>query len=330
MKVSVVMTTYNGENYVYEQLRSIYQQTRKPDEVLICDDCSTDKTTLIIQDFIQNKKLDNWRLTVNSENKGWQKNFVDTLREADGEYVFFSDQDDIWYNDKIEAMLNVMQKHPEILCLSGKMTTIDGNGDVFLGRNIFSNQNNTNHLDKCEFSLNFNTAIMQGCTMCIARKLADMIALIGINDFAHDVQACRLGILMEGTYIFDRPVIYYRLHDNNTSGVVADINFGSSNLQNRMDSINGSIIWLERLSEFSKSQNLLDTEKIAAVQNTISFQKLRAQFLSDKNIIALIKLLKYRKYYTGFSMYVGDFSYAFHINKITGKILWYMKKLIKI
>lgn len=63
MKVSVVMATYNGEGYIYEQMLSICHQTMPPDEVVIFDDCSKDQTVAVIRDFIESHGLGNWKLT---------------------------------------------------------------------------------------------------------------------------------------------------------------------------------------------------------------------------------------------------------------------------
>ena len=104
MKISVVMTTYNGEKYVEEQLDSIRVQTRKADEVLIFDDQSSDKTVKIIQHYIDDNKLNNWKITVNAVNKGWRKNFFDGIQETSGDVIFLCDQDDIWVPDKIEKI----------------------------------------------------------------------------------------------------------------------------------------------------------------------------------------------------------------------------------
>ena len=109
MKVSVVLSSYNGEQDIIEQLRSIDGQTRQPDEVLICDDCSTDGTADLVQNYIEKKRLKNWKLIVNKKNKGWRKNFIDGILASTGDLIFTSDQDDIWREDiKIIVMaLNV-------------------------------------------------------------------------------------------------------------------------------------------------------------------------------------------------------------------------------
>ena len=70
MLVSVAVATYNGERFILKQLESIYNQTEAADEVIICDDCSTDKTVEICKDFIKKRSLSNWRISVNEKNAG--------------------------------------------------------------------------------------------------------------------------------------------------------------------------------------------------------------------------------------------------------------------
>lgn len=73
MKISLLMATYNGENYILEQLKSIYNQTVNPDEVLIADDVSNDRTVELIERFIEQHDLKNWKLMINSSNKGYKE-----------------------------------------------------------------------------------------------------------------------------------------------------------------------------------------------------------------------------------------------------------------
>ncbi|ETC93298.1 hypothetical protein T481_01650 [Enterococcus faecalis PF3] len=102
---TVVMATYNGEKNILEQLDSLKNQSKKIDEVLIWDDCSTDSTVKIIENFISENKLgETWHLKINTENLGWRKNFFNLLNAATKEIVFTCDQDDIWDASKIEVM----------------------------------------------------------------------------------------------------------------------------------------------------------------------------------------------------------------------------------
>lgn len=108
-KVSVVMCTYNGAKYIREQLDSILNQTYPIFEIIIQDDCSTDDTVEILNDFkqsIQLKKNIEVHVYVNEKNIGYNRNFLSAFMRAKGEFIACSDQDDIWYPEKIEKQIN--------------------------------------------------------------------------------------------------------------------------------------------------------------------------------------------------------------------------------
>ena len=118
MKVSIVLCSYNGEKYIEEQLDSLRVQTRPADEVMIFDDRSTDRTVKIVQDFIRKYELSGWSIEVNSENKGWKRNFMEGMQKASGDLIFPCDQDDVWMMNKIEKMSEIIEKNNNILLLT--------------------------------------------------------------------------------------------------------------------------------------------------------------------------------------------------------------------
>jgi glycosyltransferase involved in cell wall biosynthesis len=108
LTTSVVMCTYNGEQFIEDQLLSIENQDKKPDELLIADDKSTDRTVEIIRAYAQNSKL-KIRLFINDTNLGFTKNFEKILSKAVYDLIFFADQDDIWYPNKVSSICNVFE-----------------------------------------------------------------------------------------------------------------------------------------------------------------------------------------------------------------------------
>lgn len=127
MTVSVCMGLYNGEKYIEKQLNSILGQTRKADEVILCDDCSADGTAENVRRFIEKNGLqDSWRLYCNEENKGYPGNFYDAMSLCTGDVVFLADQDDIWANCKLERMCSVLEQHPGARAVACKFGLIDG------------------------------------------------------------------------------------------------------------------------------------------------------------------------------------------------------------
>lgn len=108
--ISIAMTTYNGARFVEAQLRSILEQTRQPDEIVICDDGSRDDTVNIIRRIIKTSGTDRIRLIENEQNLGYIRNFYKAISLTKGDYVFLADQDDIWHRDKIEKSMAVMER----------------------------------------------------------------------------------------------------------------------------------------------------------------------------------------------------------------------------
>ena len=107
--ISVILCTYNGEKYIKKQIDSILMQSVCPDEIIICDDNSTDRTCEIINN-INDKRI---ILHCNKNNYGVTRNFSNGLMLCNGEYIFLSDQDDVWEHDKVEKMLRIFQQNKD-------------------------------------------------------------------------------------------------------------------------------------------------------------------------------------------------------------------------
>lgn len=100
--VSVVLCSYNGEQFIREQIDSILNQTYPILELIIQDDASCDKTFEIVNEYRFDPRV---KIYQNEKSLGFSQNFFRALFKAKGEYIAFSDQDDIWVSDKIEKML---------------------------------------------------------------------------------------------------------------------------------------------------------------------------------------------------------------------------------
>lgn len=110
---SVALATYNGENYISAQLNSIANQTHLPNELVICDDLSTDRTLELIKTFSQTAPFP-VRLHTSQKRLGYIKNFEKAAALCGGDVVFFCDQDDIWVPQKIEIVISVFSREPEV------------------------------------------------------------------------------------------------------------------------------------------------------------------------------------------------------------------------
>ena len=112
MSISIAMAVYNGERFIREQLESFLGQTRLPDELVVSDNASADRTVEIVREFAARAPFP-VRLFINESNLGVTKNFERAIRECTGDIIFLSDCDDVWYPDKLQAMEEALARCPE-------------------------------------------------------------------------------------------------------------------------------------------------------------------------------------------------------------------------
>ena len=106
MRISIAMATYNGSKHLQEQLDSLLCQTRQPDELVVCDDGSTDSTLEILEQYTKKFECDVIILS-NQSNIGVYRNFERAISKCTGDIIFLSDQDDVWSKEKIEQIERV-------------------------------------------------------------------------------------------------------------------------------------------------------------------------------------------------------------------------------
>lgn len=111
--VSVAMTTYNGEKFLREQIDSILNQTYQNLEIVICDDCFTDGTFGILEEY--ERRDSRIKLRRNERNLGFIKNFEQAVSLCTGEFIALSDQDDIWEPWKLEESVKNIEGY-DLLC----------------------------------------------------------------------------------------------------------------------------------------------------------------------------------------------------------------------
>ncbi len=137
-KVSVVICTFNGETFLKEQLDSIFAQTYPLYEVIIRDDCSTDHTWNIIEQYCLRYPV-LIKCFRNDHNIGYWLNFKLGILQAQGDYIAFSDQDDIWMPNKIETLLHVIGK--KMLAISNSKIldkSLSNRDSLFQQKDIYS------------------------------------------------------------------------------------------------------------------------------------------------------------------------------------------------
>ena len=122
--ISIALAVYNGARFISEQLASFAGQTRLPDELVVCDNCSTDRTVEIVRNFASGSPFP-VRLYVNEQNLGAGRNFGRAMSECAGDIIFLSDCDDVWYPDKLRVMTQVLQATPEVALVECDADVVD-------------------------------------------------------------------------------------------------------------------------------------------------------------------------------------------------------------
>ena len=103
-RVSIVMCTCNGAEYIQQQLDSLFRQTLPFYELVVQDDCSDDETCAIVEQCAADHPERRIRLFRNHKRKGWQRNFLTAVVHCEGDFVAWCDQDDVWHDDKLQVL----------------------------------------------------------------------------------------------------------------------------------------------------------------------------------------------------------------------------------
>lgn len=159
--ISVVLASYNGEKYIKRQIDSIIIQLGANDELIISDDGSTDRTLDIVREMSKN---DSRIKVINGPRKGYNKNFENAINYACGDYIFISDQDDIWLPNKVSCIISEFIKNPSIMCIRHDCKVIDDNGNVLIESYNDFRKSNTN------YRKNIIKNTFTGCCMCVKRE----------------------------------------------------------------------------------------------------------------------------------------------------------------
>lgn len=219
MKISIALCTYNGEKFIREQLQSLFDQTLKPNEIVVSDDGSKDNTLKIVQEF-SNKGIIPIRILENKENLGVFKNFEHCIKECKGDIVFTCDQDDYWMPTKLEKHIQEHIKHPNA-------NLVYSNAEVVINTldNVLCPLWEPKQIaDKLKGKASFTSLVVKGqsiagCCMSFKRDFFESILPIPDKIYHDDwiaTSACLCGEII-GINEF---LIKYRQHSNNVVGIV--------------------------------------------------------------------------------------------------------------
>lgn len=236
MKISVVITVYNLEEFVSDAIQSVLEQSYKPYEILVIDDFSTDRSADIVRKF---KDIRYIRMPKNS---GVLSATLDGIKHANGDIITFLDGDDIWHTEKLAEILNVFQNEKDVIMITHNYEIINREGKL-TGAIDLTKRNIKNITidkpDKMELSRRIKNSILSykgiwlGSAYCFRRSAFDLNAFenfIDSFDIPHFRKLCYQDhpiahyIIHNNDrdkliYLINKPLFYYRVFDNNSSGV---------------------------------------------------------------------------------------------------------------
>ena len=212
-KIDILMATYNGEKYLVEQLDSIINQTYHNWNLLIRDDNSIDKTLEIIQNYHKKDK----RIKILKDNKGnlgIVRNFEELLKSSESEFIMFSDQDDIWVENKLDMYLKMIEKiKNKGFMIHSDAILFDKNKSNILKETFISKKAINKGLENVFFNY-----FVQGATILISKEIKNFILPFPKEVYLHDRYIHLISELFFERIFVNKALIYYRQHGDNQIG----------------------------------------------------------------------------------------------------------------
>ena len=215
MKIHILLSTYNGEQFLAEQIQSIQQQTVQDWKLLIRDDGSTDRTREIIRGFVARDSRIHWINENESKNLGVIKSFHNLAQFEEADVYFFSDQDDVWLPQKLELSLAEARKYPAEMPLLVYMdlTVVNQDLEVLSSSMIRSQSGHANTelvQELTENTVTGGVAMVNHALIQLWNQTEDIL----MHDWYLALLATAFGKLV---YI-DQPGELYRQHEHNVLG----------------------------------------------------------------------------------------------------------------
>lgn len=221
VRVSVVMCTYNGEKYLRDQLQSILNQTRPPDEVIISDDGSTDSTLEIVEEIRSQwgeDKIPVWTVMTRTTPLGVSGNFASVLSQAHREFIALADQDDVWETNRLEKSLTLFRDG--VLLVHSDATLVDAAGTpigTLMSALRLTAGEKKSLLEGRALDAVLRRNVVTGATTMIRSSLLQQ-ALPIPDGWVHDEWFALVAAVQGGVVFSQDRLIRYRQHGSNAIG----------------------------------------------------------------------------------------------------------------
>ncbi|MCQ2049606.1 MAG: glycosyltransferase [Candidatus Saccharibacteria bacterium] len=299
LKITVVMATYNGAKYLREQLESIKNQSREPDEVLIFDDCSNDggRTVEIVKSYIERNGLSSWSLIENPYNLGWKKNFINGVKKANGDLIFLSDQDDVWSSNKIKRMVSIMESNSQINLLCSNYSILNERKRNVKSQCLCENDK----LEQIKLTAKFHLVNRPGCTYCLRKDFALKAITCWVDDFAHDSLFWIAAAITNSLFCINTSLIRFRRHDCNASG---NGHVKDKGLRRRLQKKELDVF--RKLKDTFLLNASFSKKRKKILEEYECWAEKRINYLENKSFRVFLIVLRHVKYYSSWKSLLAD------------------------
>ena len=218
--ISVAMCTFNGAQFLDAQLESLAAQIRPPDELVVCDDGSSDNSQEIIKNFSRRSAFD-VRLVVNDANLGTTRNFEKAIQLCQSPIIALADQDDIWYAHKLDRIERVFRSSPSNVAVFSDADIIDEHSQPVRQRlwrtHGFDSADQKEFANSGGLSVLIKHPVVTGATMAFQRKFLDLLIPIPSTE-THDLWISFLLSAFGRIEAIPEPLMQYRQHPEQQIG----------------------------------------------------------------------------------------------------------------
>ncbi|MCE6987782.1 glycosyltransferase family 2 protein [Dyadobacter sp. CY323] len=281
--ISIALCTYNGRDFLEEQLNSVLSQSMQDWEMVIVDDCSRDDTRSILNAYVARDHR--FKVHFNDKNLGYNKNFEKALRLCEGEFIAICDQDDIWDKDKLQIQLEAIKEN---LLVYHDSAFIDQAGKS-MGTKI-SDKFEFYRGDRPEAFLYFNC--VSGHSIFMKRSLLRNALPFPI-DFHYDQWLAYIATSHGSVDFVDQCLVHYRQHKKNNTDILA-IRPTVKSTGQKIDQLKKESEWLKLCAEHASetSAPLITRLYELSLRRNASFMSIAYGREIWKNRKYLLRLLK--------------------------------------
>jgi glycosyltransferase involved in cell wall biosynthesis len=220
LKISIALCTYNGAAYLDRQLASIAGQDCLPDELVVCDDGSSDETPAIVRRFAEHAPL-TVRVEINEENLGVAGNFARAIGLCQGDLIMLADQDDVWRKNKVRRLKQRFEQGPAIAFAFSDAVLVDEHesplDDTLWDALQFSARERKRMPEGQAFDVLLQRNFVTGATMAFRSDFKDVLLPIPAG-WIHDGWIAILLSALAPCELISEPLIEYRQHAHQQIG----------------------------------------------------------------------------------------------------------------